>query len=114
MYAFCLFNLESSMRNHVLAAGLLSLISAFAMADEDAVIRSTPAQRAAIQTQFMKERLKPPADVLAKVGDQPERCAATRSRLERNRRQVLENAKKPRHHGSQGRRASIGPVTQPV
>jgi len=55
------------MRNHVLAAGLLSLISTFAMADKDAVIRSTPAQRAAIQTQFMKERLELPADVLAKV-----------------------------------------------
>jgi len=67
MYAFCFSNLESSMRNHVLAAGLLSLISTFAMADKDAVIRSTPAQRAAIQTQFMKERLELPADVLAKV-----------------------------------------------
>jgi hypothetical protein len=67
MYAFCFSNLESSMRTHVLAAGLFSLISAFAMADGDAVIRSTPAQRAAIQTQFMKERLKLPADVLAKV-----------------------------------------------
>jgi hypothetical protein len=36
-------------------------------ADEAGVIQSSPEQRAAIQTQFMKERLNLPTEVLAKV-----------------------------------------------
>ena len=55
------------MRTRFLIICLFALTTSSAMADEAAFNRSTPAQRAAIQTKFMKERLKLPADLLAKV-----------------------------------------------
>ena len=55
------------MRTFLLAACVLVVSTRTASADEAGVIQSRPEQRAAIQTQFMKERLNLPADVLTKV-----------------------------------------------
>lgn len=55
------------MRAFLLAACVLVVSTPTVSADEAGVIQSRPEQRAAIQTQFMKDRLSLPADVLAKV-----------------------------------------------
>lgn len=55
------------MRAFLLAACVVSISCSTVSADEAGVIQSRPEQRAAIQTQFMKDRLNLPADVLAKV-----------------------------------------------
>jgi hypothetical protein len=55
------------MRTLVLAACVYAISACIASADEAGVIKSSPEQRAAIQTQYMKERLNFPADVLAKA-----------------------------------------------
>jgi hypothetical protein len=55
------------MRVLLLAACAFAISAMTVSADEAGVIRSSPEQRATIQTQFMKERLNLPAEVLAKV-----------------------------------------------
>lgn len=55
------------MRAFLIAACVLAVATSAVSADEAGVIQSRPEQRAAIQTQFMKDRLSLPADVLAKV-----------------------------------------------
>jgi hypothetical protein len=55
------------MRDFLLAACVVAIVIPTVSADEAGVIQSRPEQRAAIQTQFMKERLNLPADVLAKI-----------------------------------------------
>ena len=55
------------MRAFLLAACVVAVAAPAVSADEAGVIQSRPEQRAAIQTQFMKDRLNLPADVLAKV-----------------------------------------------
>lgn len=55
------------MRAFLLAACVLAVATSTVSADEAGVIQSRPEQRAEIQTQFMKDRLNLPADVLAKV-----------------------------------------------
>jgi hypothetical protein len=55
------------MRILLLAACAFAISTVTVSADEAGVIQSSPEQRAAIQTQFMKERLNLPAGVLAKV-----------------------------------------------
>ena len=55
------------MRALLLAACAFAISTMTVSADEAGVIASSPEQRAAIQTQFMKERLNLPAEVLAKV-----------------------------------------------
>lgn len=55
------------MRALLLAACAFAISTMTVSADEAGVIQSSPEQRAAIQTQFMKERLNLPAEVLAKV-----------------------------------------------
>ena len=55
------------MRAFLLAACVVAVAAPAVLADEAGVIQSRPEQRAAIQTQFMKDRLSLPADVLARV-----------------------------------------------
>lgn len=55
------------MRAFLIAACVVAVAAPAVSADEAGVIQSRPEQRAAIQTQFMKDRLSLPADVLAKV-----------------------------------------------
>ena len=55
------------MRAFLFAACVLAVATSTVSADEAGVIQSRPEQRAEIQTQFMKDRLNLPADVLAKV-----------------------------------------------
>ena len=55
------------MRAFLLAACVVAVAASAVSADEAGVIQSRPEQRAAIQTQFMKDRLSLPADVLGKV-----------------------------------------------
>jgi len=55
------------MRNLIIAACIFALSACIASADEAGVIKSSPEQRAAIQTQYMKEQLNFPAEVLAKA-----------------------------------------------
>ena len=55
------------MRTLLLAGCVFAISACIASADEVGVIKSSPEQRAAIQTQYMKERLNFPTDVLAKA-----------------------------------------------
>ena len=55
------------MRAFLLAACVIAVAAPAVSADEAGVIQSRPEQRAEIQTQFMKDHLNLPADVLAKV-----------------------------------------------
>ena len=55
------------MRAFLIAACVVAVAIPTVSADEAGVIQSRPEQRAEIQTQFMKDRLNLPADVLAKV-----------------------------------------------